>query len=101
MQKTMATAELEQCLQAVLDEMVRERVSVVLERDGQPQAALIPYAEYEAFLRFLESRELISGRFSEMLDRLAEQNAHISEEEVAADVEAAREEVAAMVRAQP
>lgn len=96
MRKTIAVAELERCLQSVLDEVTRERTPYVVERDGQPEAALIPHVEYEAFLRFQQARALISERFDQMLDRLAEQNAHYSEQEAAADVEAAREEVAAM-----
>ncbi len=92
MHKTIRVTELQQHLRTVLDEVVRERTPYVLDGDTHPEAALIPYEDFLR-LRRLEEREF-RERFDSLLEGLAKENAAYSEEEIAADVEAAREEVA-------
>ena len=75
----------------VFDEVAKERIPYVLTRGSRPEAALI---SYEEFLRFqaLNEKDLLA-RFDQLVVRMAEQNAAASEEEVAADVAAARAEL--------
>lgn len=93
MHKTIGVTELQRRLRAVLDEVAHERASYVLARDSHPEAALIPYEDFVRLQKILERDGL--ERFDRTVDRLAEQNAVYSDEEVEADVEAAIAEVRA------
>jgi prevent-host-death family protein len=90
MQKIIGVTELQRRFRSVFDEVAKERIPYVLTRGSRPEAALIPYEE---FLRFqaLNEEELLA-RFDQLVERMAEQNAAAGEEEVAADVAAARAE---------
>ncbi len=90
MHKTIGVAELRKRFGAVFDEVVRGRVPYILERGDRPEAALIPYEDYARFQQFQEQDVL--ARFDRLLARMAEQNAGYGEEEVAADIAAARTE---------
>jgi prevent-host-death family protein len=91
MEKVIGVTEMQQRFQAVFDEVVRERIPYVLTHDSRPEAVLIPYKE---FLHFQELQEQeILEQFDNLLTRMANQNAAYSDEEVAADVAAARNEL--------
>jgi hypothetical protein len=49
-----------------LDEKTLTRESVILERDGQPVAALVPIAEYEAFHAWQQAQERHRSRQPQM-----------------------------------
>jgi prevent-host-death family protein len=91
MQKVIGVTELQRRFRSVFDEVAEHNVPYVLTRGSQPEAALI---SYEEFLRFqaLQERETLE-QFDRLMDRMAEQNASYSEEEVAADIAAARAEL--------
>jgi len=90
MQKIIGVTELQRRFRSVFDEVANKRVPYVLTRGSRPEAALIPYEE---FLRFQELREQeVLNRFDRLVARMAEQNATVSEDEVATDVAAARNE---------
>lgn len=91
MQRIIGVTELQRRFRAVFDEVAKKRVPYILTRGSRPEAALIPYEE---FLRFQALKEQdVLARFDQLVARMAEQNAAISEEEVAADVAAARAEL--------
>ncbi len=91
MQKIIGVTELQRHFRSVFDEVAKKRVPYVLTRGSRPEAALIPYEE---FLRFQELKEQqVLDRFDRLVERMAEQNATASEDEVVADVAAARNEV--------
>jgi len=91
MQKIIGVTELQRRFRSVFDQVAKEKIPYVLTRGSRPEAALI---SYEEFLRFQELREQeVLTRFDRLVARMAEQNAAIGEEEVAADVAAARAEV--------
>lgn len=91
MTKIIGVTELQRRFRAVLDEVLQRRTSYILTRGSRPEAALVPY---EDFLRFQEMEEkAVLSRFDLLVARMAVQNAAYSEEEVAADVEAARAEL--------
>ena len=88
MQRIIGVTELQRRFRAVFDEVALKRVPYVLTRGSRPEVVMIPYQD---FLRFQELQEQeVLPRFDRLLTRLAEQNAAYDEEEVAADVTAAR-----------
>ncbi len=91
MQKIIGVTELQRRFRSVFDEVARKHVPYVLTRGSRPEAALIPYEEFLQFQALKEQDVL--ARFDRLVARVAEQNAAISEEEVAADVAAARAEL--------
>jgi len=92
MSKTIAIEELAGHLDAVLDEVSESRTPYVLTRSSEPKAALVPYDEYLRLHELQESEVL--AELDLVLARMSERNDRFSEAEVAADVAAARAEVA-------
>ncbi len=91
MQRIIGVTELQRRFRSVFDEVAREHVPYVLTRGSRPEAALIPYEE---FLRYQELHEQeLFARFDELVARMAGQNLAVPEEEVEADVAAARAEL--------
>jgi prevent-host-death family protein len=91
MHRIIGVTELQRRFRSVFDRVVKENVPYVLTRGSRPEAALIPY---EDFLRFQALKEQdVLARFDRLVARMAEQNAAVSEEQVAADVAAARAEL--------
>jgi len=91
MQRIIGVTELQRRFRSVFDHVAKENVPYILTRGSRPEAALIPYQE---FLRFQELREQeVLARFDQLAARMAEQNADIGEQKVAADVAAARAEL--------
>ena len=91
MHRIIGVTELQRRFRPVFDQVVKENIPYVLTRGSRPEAALIPYEE---FLRFqaLQEQEVLA-RFDRLVTRMAEQNAAVGKEEVAADVTAARAEL--------
>jgi prevent-host-death family protein len=91
MHRIIGVTELQRRFRSVFDEVARKRVPYVLTRGSRPEAALIPYEE---FLRFQALQEQdVLARFDRLVARMTEQNAALSEEEVATDVAAALSEL--------
>lgn len=87
MQKIIGVTELQRRFRAVFDEVVQKNIPFVLTRGSRPEAVLI---SYEEFLRFQTLKESdVLARFDALVARMAEQNAEVTEEEVASDVTAA------------
>jgi prevent-host-death family protein len=91
MQKIIGVTELQRRFRSVFDEVARKHVPYVLTRGSRPEAALIPYEEFLQFQALKEQDVL--ARFDRLVARMAEQNAAVDEEEVAADVAAALAEL--------
>jgi prevent-host-death family protein len=92
MHKTIRTAELEQDLRSILREVAESHVSCVVTDQDEPEAVLVPYDEYLKFQKL--QQEGVWERIDRLRERMAKQNAGLTDEEIAADVEAARQEVA-------
>lgn len=88
MQQIIGVTELQRKFRAFFDDVVRKRTPVILTRGSRPEAVLISYEDYLRFQQMQESEVL--ARFDKVWDRLAEVNAAVSEEELAADIQAAR-----------
>ncbi len=88
MQRIIGVTELQRRFRAVFDEVVLRRVPYVLTRGSRPEAVLIAYQD---FLRYQELEEAqILAQYDQLVARMASQNEAFSEDEVAADVAAAR-----------
>jgi prevent-host-death family protein len=88
MQKIIGVTELQRRFRAVFDEVAKEGVPYVLTRGSRPEAVLIPYEDFVRFQQVEEGEVL--AQFDRVWSRLAELNAGVVEDEVAADVRAAR-----------
>lgn len=89
MQKIIGVTELQRRFRPLFEEVVRKRTPIVLTRGSRPEAALIPYEDYLRFQQMQESEVL--ARFDQVWERLAEVNQAYSDEEIAADIQAARQ----------
>lgn len=92
MEKTVAAAELGERFRAVFDEVTEDHLPYVVTRGQQPEAVLVPYAEFQRLVK--NSDEAVLRRFDEVRARIRERIAAFSEEDIAADVAAARAELA-------
>ena len=88
MNKIIGVTELQRRFKSVFDEVVKRGVPYILTRGSRAEAALLPYKD---FLRYqeLQEREILD-RFDRLSERMGEQNRQYSEEEVEADIQAAR-----------
>jgi prevent-host-death family protein len=91
MQKTVAVAELGKRFRAVFNEVTEDHVPYVVTRDQHPEAVLLPYEEFQRLLK--RSDYEVLRRFDEVRARIRERTVGFSEEEIAADVAAARAEL--------
>jgi prevent-host-death family protein len=98
MQKTIQASELPQRIDELLDEVARNGVQYIVARDNGPEAALISYESLLRLQQLEHHEQQVRERWARARAELATLNAGYSEEEVAADVESAREEVWAMRR---
>jgi prevent-host-death family protein len=90
MQHIIGVTELQRRFRAVFDDVAKKHIPYVLTRGSRPEAVLI---SYEEFMRFqaLQEQEVLAN-FDRLTARLAQQNAAIDDDEVAADVAAALDE---------
>ena len=88
MQQIIGVTELQRRFRAFFDQVVRKRIPLILTRGSRPEAVLIPYEDYLRFQQLQESEVL--ARFDQVWERLAQVNATYTDEEIAADIQAAR-----------
>ena len=91
MQKTIDFNELEGSCRAVLDDVAEHHTAYVLTRGRQPAAALVSYEDFQRLQKVSESH--ILQHFDETRARIRERTARFSDDEIAADVAAARREL--------
>ena len=89
MQKIIGVTELQRRFRPLFEEVVRKRIPLVLTRGSRPEAVLIPYEDYVRYQELQESEVL--ARFDRVWNRIAEANAAYGDDEIAADIEAARQ----------
>ncbi len=98
MEQSIGTTDLRQRLTDVLHAVQEQREAYIIETFGRPQAVIINLDEYERFQRFRREREAFFEWLEATATRNAERNAGLSDEEVLAIIEQAREEVASAAR---
>ncbi len=89
MQKIIGVTELQRRFRPFFEEVVRKRIPLVLTRGSRPEAVLIPYEDYLRYQELQESEVL--ARFDRVWNRIAEANAVYGDDEITADIEAARQ----------
>jgi len=88
MQKIIGVTELQRKFRSFFEDVVRKRIPLVLTRGSRPEAVLLPYEDYQRYQQMQESEAL--ARFDQVWNRLDQLNASFSDDEIAADIEAAR-----------
>ena len=88
MQKIVGVTELQRRFRSIFDDVVSKKTPVILTRGSRPEAVLISYEDFQRFQEMQESEVL--ARFDQVWDKLAECNAAYSDEEINADIKAAR-----------
>ena len=91
MLKIIGVTDLQRGFRKVIDEIAEGGAPYVLTRGSRPEAVLLAYDEYERLAR-LQEKEVVH-ELDRLLARNEEATANLSEEQVRADVEAARREV--------
>jgi PHD/YefM family antitoxin component YafN of YafNO toxin-antitoxin module len=94
MEERIGTTDLRQRLTDVLQNVREQGASYVIETFGRPQAILINEDEYRQYQRFRQEREAFFDWLEETAARNAERNVGLSDEDVLAIIEQAREDVA-------
>lgn len=89
MQKIIGVTELQRQFRSFFEDVVQKHIPLVLTRGSRPEAVLIPYEEYLRFQKMQESEVL--ARFDQVWNRLAQLNAAFTDDEIAADIESARQ----------
>lgn len=89
MQQIIGVTELQRKFRSFFDDVVSKRTPVILTRGSRPEAVLISYEDYLRYQQLQEDEAL--ARFDKVWERLAEVNAEFSEDEIAADIKAARQ----------
>jgi len=87
MNKIIGVAELQRKFRAVFDEVVYKHTPYVLMRGNRPEAVLIPYDQYQRFIRADEAGLL--KRMEDALAHMARVNAEYSDEEIESDLKEA------------
>ncbi|MFQ5342571.1 MAG: type II toxin-antitoxin system Phd/YefM family antitoxin [Anaerolineae bacterium] len=98
MERSIGATDLRQRLTDVLQAVREQRETYIIETFGRSQAAIINLDEYRQFQRFRQEREAFFDWLEAAAARNVEENATLSDEEVLAIIEQAREEVASSVR---
>jgi prevent-host-death family protein len=93
-EQSIGSTVLRQRLTDILRAVQDRRESYVIETFGRPQAALVNLDEYLQFQRFRREREAFFEWLEDTAARNAERNVGLSDAEVLAIIEQAREEVA-------
>lgn len=88
MDKIIGVTELQRRFRSVFDDVAKRGIPYVLTRGSRPEAVLIPYAEYVRIKEIQEGE--ILERFDGLIERMAAQNEQFGEDEVEADLRAAR-----------
>ena len=94
MERSVGATDLRQRLTDILQAVREQRATYVVETFGRPQAAIVNLEEYRLFQRFREERETFFEWLEATAAHNAQRNVALSDEEVLAIIERAREEVA-------
>ena len=97
MNQIIGVTELQRRFRSVFDDVVKNRTPYILTRGSRPEAVIVPYDDYLRTQPMSEKN--ILERFDRVMEKMQALNAGYSDEEIAADVEAAIQEVRAEKRA--
>ncbi len=89
MQRIIGVTELQRRFRPFFEEVVRNRIPLILTRGSHPEAVLIPYEDYLKLQQMQEYEVL--ARFDRVWNRLSELNASYNVEEIESDIKSARQ----------
>jgi prevent-host-death family protein len=90
MNRIMGVTELQRHFRSAVEDVVKNKVAYVLTRGSRPEVAMIPYEDYLRFQKLNDAQVL--ARFDLLLEKMAGLHRDIPDEEIAADLAAARRE---------
>ncbi len=88
MSKIIGVTDLQRRFRKTFDEVSEDHVPYILTRGSRPEAALIPYEQYQKLIQAEEAG--ILRKFDDFLARMTETGARFSERDVEQDVQSAR-----------
>ena len=94
MERSIGATDLRQRLTDVLQAVKERHEAYVVETFGRPQAVIVNLEEYALLQRFRQERESFFEWLEETAAQNADRNAGLTNEQVLAIIEQAREEVA-------
>jgi len=94
LERRIGTTDLRQRLTDVLQAVREQGVTYVVETFGRPQAAIVGLDDYRQLERFQQEREAFFDWLETTAARNAERNVGLTDDQVLAIIEQAREEVA-------
>ena len=89
MQKIIGVTELQRKFRIFFEDVVDKHIPLILTRGSRPEAVLISYEDFVRFQQMQENEVL--SQFDQVWNRLAQLNASYNDEEIAADIESARQ----------
>lgn len=93
MERVIGATDLRQNLTDVLQAVREQRATYIVETFGRSQAAIVNLDDYRQFLNYRRDREAFFDWLDQAATANAEHNRDLSEEEILAIIEEAREEV--------
>lgn len=93
MEQVIGATELRQQLTDVLQAVREQRATYIVETFGRSQAAIVNLEDYRQFLGYRQDREAFFQRLDRAAAVNAEHNRDLSDEEILAIIEQARQEV--------
>lgn len=93
MEKQIGATYLRQKLTDVIQEIKEEKATYVVETFGRPQVAIVDLDQYQNFLRYQNDRAEFFDWLKKMAAENAEHNKDLSEAEILAIIDEARQEV--------
>ncbi len=88
MQEIIGVTELQRSFRSFFNQVAKKHTPLILTRGSRPEAVMIPYQDYLRFQQMQEKEVL--ARFDQVWAKLGELNAEYSDDEIAADIRAAR-----------
>lgn len=93
MERVIGATDLRQNLTDVLQAVREQRATYIVETFGRSQAAIVNLDDYRQFLNYRRDREAFFDWLDQAATANAEHNRDLSEKEILAIIEEAREEV--------
>ena len=94
MERQIGATDLRQQLTDVLQTVREERATYIIETFGRPQAALVHLDEYRRFQQYRQERDAFFRELDQVAQANAAQTADLSETDILALIEQARQAVA-------
>lgn len=82
------TTDIQRNFKKILEQLHASNEPVVVLRDSVPEAVMVTYAEYRQLSEF--KKQEVRNRMEEVWEEMRKRNAHVSDEQLNADIERAK-----------